>query len=674
MEQVNGYGTVVGSPLVSPEIITIYFLVFFLLLTVLYIIFHYIKKPLQLKHKLKLVILISIGPKVAFSITFFALLSFWLLPQPRVTSTSPNMKEISKKDSRIEVFFDRPVDRASLQKFINPDVAGVWVFEDSLYSTHLYRKVVFHPTTTFAPDTTYTVSIRNITNLIPLTNPSSYIFSFKSQKSPRVASVTPQKGSKKVEITMPIKVSLSSPNEDVSEFDFKLNPSAKVNVSLDKNKKLYTLTPLSPLLQGVKYSLSIKKTNVIRRTASGTITQRGNTVGEYEGFFTTKEAPGIESFTPTGEKVLLGEPISMVFSAEMDRASVENNFLTTPKLSGSFTWLSDKVVTFKPYAMQFETSYQMKIPQGTKDKFGGFIPSDITKSFTTIGRVRVENIYPSSDWKGVGVGNQIKVTFDQEVDRQSAVKSFVLTPAVVGSFSWDANTLIFTPTSRYPYNTEHTVIINAGVKSINGMDSKDIFVSKFTSEDEMFKLAVPAYLQKYSLSCEIAALQMALEFKGVKLDEDTIISQVGIDNTPRKDGIWGDPHAAFVGNVSGRQMINGYGVYWEPIARVARNYRQATDFRGWGIGQLTHQIASSNPVVIWVYSTNGSPVSWNTQAGKSIFGVRGEHAVVAVGFVGVKDNPSAIIVNDPLIGQVVWPRAYFDAKWKTFSQSGVVIY
>ncbi len=167
---------------------------------------------------------------------------------------------------------------------------------------------------------------------------------------------------------------------------------------------------------------------------------------------------------------------------------------------------------------------------------------------------------------------------------------------------------------------------------------------------------------------------MALEFKGVKLDEDTIISQVGIDNTPRKDGIWGDPHAAFVGNVSGRQMINGYGVYWEPIARVARNYRQATDFRGWGIGQLTHQIASSNPVVIWVYSTNGSPVSWNTQAGKSIFGVRGEHAVVAVGFVGVKDNPSAIIVNDPLIGQVVWPRAYFDAKWKTFSQSGVVIY
>lgn len=216
--------------------------------------------------------------------------------------------------------------------------------------------------------------------------------------------------------------------------------------------------------------------------------------------------------------------------------------------------------------------------------------------------------------------------------------------------------------------------IKSGIKSINGLDSTDNYSIKFKTQDETFKLGVPAYLQKYSLSCEISALQMALEFKGVKLDEDRILSEIGVDKTERKDGFWGDPHAAFVGNVNGRQMVSGYGVYWEPIARVARNYRKALDFRGWGIGQLTNEIGKGNPVIIWVYSSNGAPVTWNTLAGKSIFGVRGEHAVLAVGFVGPKDDPTSIIINDPLIGQIEWPRVYFDNKWKTFNQSGVVIY
>lgn len=109
----------------------------------------------------------------------------------------------------------------------------------------------------------------------------------------------------------------------------------------------------------------------------------------------------------------------------MDRTSVESNFSTTPKLAGSFIWKNDRQVSFIPTDMKYETSYLMKIPKNTRDRNGGYIPADIQKSFLTIGRAKVESIYPESGWKGVGVRNQIKVAFNHEVDRVSAQNQFV---------------------------------------------------------------------------------------------------------------------------------------------------------------------------------------------------------------------------------------------------------
>lgn len=55
---------------------------------------------------------------------------------------------------------------------------------------------------------------------------------------------------------------------------------------------------------------------------------------------------------------------------------------------------------------------------------------------------------------------------------------------------------------------------------------------------------------------------MALNFKGVNVSEDDLIPKVGFDKTPHNGNIWGNPYTAFVGNISGRQMVDGYGVYW----------------------------------------------------------------------------------------------------------------
>jgi len=167
---------------------------------------------------------------------------------------------------------------------------------------------------------------------------------------------------------------------------------------------------------------------------------------------------------------------------------------------------------------------------------------------------------------------------------------------------------------------------------------------------------------------------MALVYKGVNESEENLLNAVGYDPTPHQGNVWGDPHKAFVGNVDGRQMVDGYGVYWEPIARAGSIYRETKSFENWTVDQLTNEIANDNPVVIWVYSSGGVPTTWYTPDGKEIYATSGEHAVTAVGFVGSTDDPTHIIVNDPLVGQVYWPRVLFDKKWSTFSNSGVVVY
>ena len=91
------------------------------------------------------------------SLVFIALESaiiaaFWLVPKPRVLWTN-------FEGGRLEVVFDKPLSRRTLEKEISPEVPGVWVFEKPLYATHLYREAVFYPDETLNPKTEYKIII-----------------------------------------------------------------------------------------------------------------------------------------------------------------------------------------------------------------------------------------------------------------------------------------------------------------------------------------------------------------------------------------------------------------------------------------------------------------------------------------------------------------------------------
>src|SRR5438105_9010875 len=82
--------------------------------------------------------------------------------------------------------------------------------------------------------------------------------------------------------------------------------------------------------------------------------------------------------------------------------------------------------------------------------------------------------------------------------------------------------------------------------------------------------------QAHNLTCEAAALRMALSYYGISIDELTLISYMTRDARPAKfDGhgrlvSWGDPAQGFVGNPDGRiERYTGYGVYYQPVSLAA---------------------------------------------------------------------------------------------------------
>ena len=289
-------------------------------------------------------------------------------------------------------------------------------------------------------------------------------------------------------------------------------------------------------------------------------------------------------------------------------------------------------------------------------------------------------------------GGRIEVMFDRPLSRRGMEKS--ISPEVPGVWVFEKplyathlyRKVVFYPDADLDPKTDYKISINkilntskSGIPydfefsfrlptSVLGQESKKVLVAP------TIRLAVPAYLQQHTLSCEVASLRMVLAFRSITVSEEELLAKVGVDSTPHKGNVWGNPYEKFVGNVNGTQMKDGYGVYWGPIARVAGEYRAAASFEGWTVDKLTREIQNGNPVIIWTYAGRGRPTSWKTPEGRDIYAVRDQHAVVAVGFVGQPQNPTQIIINDPLIGRVYWSRAIFDKKWGIFGNSGVVVY
>ncbi len=226
------------------------------------------------------------------------------------------------------------------------------------------------------------------------------------------------------------------------------------------------------------------------------------------------------------------------------------------------------------------------------------------------------------------------------------------------------------------------------------------------------------YLQKYSLSCEIAALSIILQWLWSPRTEDDIIGHMRIFPTAYSGGIWWDPDREFVWSITGSQRLStGYGVYAQPLIEVIGDDFFTETFALSGIldadtlareklSFYLRQLHSWAHVLLWgdwcTTPENEDGILWNkksqilklfpiagknecqrvsaerimkwtTTDGREISGISGEHAFVLLGYMGKEQSPTHIIIWDTDTGRHIYPIDEWMNKWSLLDYRALLI-
>lgn len=160
---------------------------------------------------------------------------------------------------------------------------------------------------------------------------------------------------------------------------------------------------------------------------------------------------------------------------------------------------------------------------------------------------------------------------------------------------------------------------------------------------------VPTYVQQRNLSCEYAALVIAMGAYGVWASEYEFDGLVG----------WSEnPHWGYRGDITGWWgNTDDYGVYASALVPAVQAYGfWAEEFYAQGdASALTRRIDAGAPVIVWVGLWGDTSFYQWTEDGNRYKLASGMHVVVAYGY-----DSGGVWVSDPAIGDV----RYYD--WGTF--------
>jgi uncharacterized protein YvpB len=193
-------------------------------------------------------------------------------------------------------------------------------------------------------------------------------------------------------------------------------------------------------------------------------------------------------------------------------------------------------------------------------------------------------------------------------------------------------------------------------------------------------IAAPVLQQQHSLSCEAAALRIALAAKGIDVSEDWILGAIGADMRAPvlSHGAvvqWGNPYQTFVGNVNGSEPgLTGYGVYGPPIAFAAGLAGASASVLENVDPQVVYQhVLNGNPVVVWVVNHLGTTSlrTWTAWDGRSVPYSIGEHAMT---LLGVNTDDDTVTLADPGNGsQFTTSMQKFENSFASFGRMAVVV-
>ncbi|OYW84223.1 hypothetical protein B7Z17_04440, partial [Candidatus Saccharibacteria bacterium 32-49-10] len=355
--------------------------------------------------------------------------------------------------------------------------------------------------------------------------------------------------------------------------------------------------------------------------------------------------------------IIPGDTVSLVFKEPVDRLRLPVDAIQFD-ISGTGEWRDDTTYVFTTSDLAPGGVYSYTIKAGLRTQQGGIMVNDVTGPLYARGQIQLASVSPRGN--DVSQATQdVKITFNQPVDRSSAESKVSISTGVVQSRYWQGNTLVLRM-ANFGYQATVRVVVDAGVRPTGfGLANTSPLTFSFTTEARSRRLDVPYYRQAYAQSCEAATLRMALAYRGIQSSDWDILQRFGYapSHKDKQNNIWGDPQKGFVGDVNGDQRDGtGWGVYAEPVAAATRSFgRSASTIYGVSASFLAQQIYDGNPVILWgIWGGSAEIQTWQTPEGGTVSGPFPMHVRLVTGVVGEPGNPMGFYVHDPITGTSYW--------------------
>ncbi|MEW5827023.1 MAG: Ig-like domain-containing protein [Candidatus Bipolaricaulota bacterium] len=192
------------------------------------------------------------------------------------------------------------------------------------------------------------------------------------------------------------------------------------------------------------------------------------------------DAPRIVLVEPArGEELPIDGSVRVVFDRPMDRPSVEQAFVLTPTLGGTFYWTSDEDVRFVPNApWKRGETYVVSVSGEARDASGLPLAEPLSHRVHVVGFLSVVQTSPADGTSEVGTDTLFTVFFNRPVvalaalsapDTAPLAQPLQVEPAVDGTGQWIGTSVyVFAPSSSLRGGTTYTARIPAGLEDETG--------------------------------------------------------------------------------------------------------------------------------------------------------------------------------------------------------------
>lgn len=201
--------------------------------------------------------------------------------------------------------------------------------------------------------------------------------------------------------------------------------------------------------------------------------------------------------------------ITVQFSRNMNKFSVENAFSISPVVSGSFVWYGNTKLKFKPDSLQYLTNYTLTISATSYDIYGhpldgdknGIGGDDFILQFKTgqedIFPPVIISHFPKHNDTNIDLNPIINILYNEELDSSSVSDSlFYLVPAhnpqdtIPGIFEHrvinNKSLISFFPATDLLTETLYGAILNPGFRDIFGNPTSSTNISIFTTNENRY--------------------------------------------------------------------------------------------------------------------------------------------------------------------------------------------